>query len=112
MLMPLLLTQAPKEGSQQSPITASNPRSAALQRAAAAQVRAASNGANTGISSPTVTTLPASLAQATGINTTLACHRLFDLLVVHTCLGGQSRLPVLLPMLQDNWEASHICKTY
>ena len=58
--------QAPRESSRQSAFTASNPRSAALQRAATAQVRAGGTDAGASLSSPTVTTLPASLAQATG----------------------------------------------
>ncbi|CAL5221960.1 g4241 [Coccomyxa viridis] len=57
--------QAPRESSRQSAFTASNPRSAALQRAATAQVRAGGTDAGASLSSPTVTTLPASLAQAT-----------------------------------------------
>ena len=59
--------QAPRESQQQqqSAFNASNPRSPALQRAATAQVRAASSRADAGVSSPTVTTLPTSLAQGT-----------------------------------------------
>ena len=57
--------QAPK-GSQQSAFTASNPRSAALQRAATAQVRAGGADAEAMVSLPAVSTLPASVAQAAG----------------------------------------------